>query len=209
MNEWVTPQLFHKKNGTFVGLEQNIQYKMFSNQIVCVNYLGCRDIVINGLHGTWENLDGIRWGGALFKRMDAKICNLKSPYSWANWWALLLTRLVKLLTKRVFFKFHETSFHETSFFFAHETSAHETSAHETSLNSWAIDTKTVFIFLTVKMKVTRKDFEKLIFLRVKIFFMVVFWKNWFLKIRSCRGSSPTAVSIDGHPKRRAAGAIFF
>ena len=70
-------------------------------------------------------------------------------YSWANSWALLLTRLVKLLTKRVFTSAHETSFHETSFLglltkrvltkrvltkrvfsSAHETSAHETSAHE-------------------------------------------------------------------------------
>ena len=45
-----------------------------------------------------------------------KIFDLKTPYLWANWWALLLTRLVKLLTKLVFLDAHETSFHETSFF---------------------------------------------------------------------------------------------
>ena len=102
---------------------------------------------------------------------------LHDDFGWKSWdhffsvpnsrvsWALLLTRLVKLLTKRVFLSAHETSFHETSFlllltkrvftkrvfcccsrnefsrnefFFA----AHETSFHETSF--FLLLTKRVF-----------------------------------------------------------------
>ena len=84
-------------------------------------------------------------GGALFKRKGTKICYLKSPYSWANWWALLLTKLVKLLTKRVFLFAHETSAHETSFFFC--------SRNECSRNEFELVRKSravIWIFLVWK-----------------------------------------------------------
>ena len=40
---------------------------MFSNQIVCVSFLGCREIVINGLHDPGQNLGGICMGERIIK----------------------------------------------------------------------------------------------------------------------------------------------
>ena len=73
---------------------------------------------------------------------------------WANSWVLLITRLLKLLPKRIFTSAHETSFlglltkRVPPIFFFHRTSAYETSFHETSF--LRLLTKRVFMtrFLT-------------------------------------------------------------
>ena len=52
---------------------------------------------------------------SVFYFSDIIISILCSRVSWANSWALLLTKLVKLLTKRVFCFCSRNEFHETSF----------------------------------------------------------------------------------------------